>query len=40
MKRSKLSEEQVVYALRQVESGTPGRDVCGQLGVSEATFYG
>ena len=39
MKRSKLSEEQVAYALRQVESGTPGRDVCRQLGVSEATFY-
>jgi len=31
MKRSKLSEEQVAYALRQVESGTPLGDVCRQL---------
>jgi len=39
MKRSKFSEEQVAYALRQVEAGTPVSDVCRQLGVSEATFY-
>jgi putative transposase len=39
MKHSKLSEEQVAYALPQVESDTPGGDLCRQLGVSEATFY-
>ena len=39
MKRSRFSEEQVAYALRQTESGTPVGDVCRQLGVSEATFY-
>ena len=39
MKRSKFSEEQVAYALRQVEAGTPVGDICRQLGVSEATFY-
>jgi putative transposase len=39
MKRSKFSEEQVVYAIRQAESGTPVGDLCRQLGVSEATFY-
>jgi len=39
MKRSRFSEEQVAYALRQVEAGTPVGDVCRQLGVSEATFY-
>ena len=39
MKRSKFSEEQVAYALRQVEAGTPVPDVCRQLGVGEATFY-
>ena len=39
MKRSKFSEEQVAYALRQAESGTPVGDACRQLGVSEATFY-
>lgn len=39
MKRSKFTEEQVAYALRQAEAGTPVADVCRQLGVSEATFY-
>ena len=39
MKRSKFSEEQVAYALRQVKAGTPVGDVCRQLAVSEATFY-
>jgi putative transposase len=39
VKRSKFSEEQIAYALRQVEAGTPASDVCRQLGVSEATFY-
>lgn len=39
MKRSKFTEEQIAYALRQAESGTPVPDVCRQLGVSEATFY-
>ena len=39
MKRSKFSEEQIAYALRQVEGGTPPADICRQLGVSEATFY-
>ena len=35
MKRSRFSEEQVAYALRQAESGTPVGDVCRQLGVSD-----
>ena len=39
MKRSKVSEEQSAYALRQVEAGTPAADVCRQLGVGESTFY-
>jgi putative transposase len=39
MKKSKFTEEQIAYALRQVESGTAPADVCRQLGVSEATFY-
>ena len=38
-KRSKFSEEQIVYAIRQAESGTPVGDLCRQLGVSDATFY-
>ena len=39
MKRSKFSEEQIAYALRQAEGGTPVGDICRQIGVSEATFY-
>jgi putative transposase len=39
MKRSKFSEEQIAYALRQAESGTPVADICRQIGVSEATYY-
>ena len=39
MKRSRFSEEQIAYALRQAEAGTPVSDVCRQLGVSEASFY-
>ena len=39
MKRSKFSEEQITYALRQREVGTPVADFCRQLGVSEATSY-
>lgn len=39
MKRSRYSDEQVTYALKQAESGTAVSDVCRQLGISEATFY-
>ena len=39
MKRSRFSEEQVAFALRQVEGGTPAGDVARQVGVSEATIY-
>ena len=39
MKGKRFTEEQITYALRQAEGGTPVADVCRQLGVSEATFY-
>jgi putative transposase len=39
MQRSRYSEEQVVYAIRQAEGGTPVGDLCRQLGVSDATIY-
>ncbi len=39
MKRSRFSEEQIVYAIRQAESGPPIGAVCRQLGIAEHTFY-
>jgi putative transposase len=39
MKRSRYSEEKLLYALKQAESGTPVGDVCRQMGISEAIFY-
>lgn len=39
MKKSKFTEEQISYVLRQAEAGTPVEDVCRGMGVSVATFY-
>jgi putative transposase len=39
MKKSKFSEEQIAYPLREVEGGRPVADVCRQMAVSDATFY-
>lgn len=39
MKRSRFSDEQISFALRQADGGTAVPDVCRQLGISEATFY-
>jgi putative transposase len=33
------TEEQILRALRQAESGTRVADICREHGVSEATFY-
>jgi putative transposase len=35
MKNSALTEEQIPYALRQVEAGTVVAEVCRKLGISE-----
>ena len=39
MKKSRYSAEQVAFALRQAESGTPVPDVCRKIGIAEQTFY-
>lgn len=39
MKKSKFSEEQIAFALKQAELGTPVEEVCRKIGISDATFY-
>ena len=39
MKRSKYSESQIVFAIKQVETGTRIQEVFRKMGISEATFY-
>ena len=33
------AESQIVFALKQAETGTKVDEVCRKLGISEATFY-
>jgi putative transposase len=39
MKSSRYSAEQVAFAMRQAESGTPVSEVCRKMGIVEQTFY-
>ena len=39
MKTSRFTNEQIVQALRQAESGTPVVDICRKLGITDTTFY-
>ena len=39
MKRSRFTEEQIVGILKEVEAGSPGKDVCRRHGISEQTLY-
>ena len=39
MKRSKFTEAQIVFILRQAEEGTAVAEVCRKAGISDATFY-
>jgi putative transposase len=39
MKKSKFTESQIVFALRQAETGVTVAEVCRKMGISEATFY-
>jgi len=39
MPKKKMSEEQIAFALRQADAGTPVAEICRRLGVSEASFY-
>lgn len=39
MKRSKFSEAQIAFVLKQAEDGTAVGEVCRKAGISEATYY-
>jgi putative transposase len=39
MKKSQYTSEQIVFTLRQAESGTPIVEVCRKMGIVEQTFY-
>ena len=39
MRKSRFSDEQIVYALKQAELGVPIAEVCRKYGISEQTFY-
>jgi putative transposase len=39
MKKSRFSEQQIAFILRQAEEGTRVEEVCRKAGISEATYY-
>ena len=38
-RRSKFTEQQIVFALKQAETGVKVAEVCRKMGISEATFF-
>jgi putative transposase len=39
MPRKRINEEKIIYALKRLEGGAKGLEVCRELGVSEQTLY-
>lgn len=39
MKKSRFTEEQIAFALKQAELGTAVPEICRKMGISDATFY-
>lgn len=39
MKKSKFTEEQIAFVLKQAETGTSVEEVCRKTGIGQATFY-
>ena len=39
MMKSKFTGEQIAFALKQAEVGTPVEEICRKMGISDATFY-
>jgi len=40
MKKSRLTESQIVGVLKQVDAGSKVEDVCREHGISPATYFG
>ena len=38
MKKTRYTEEQIAFALKQAETGTRVEEFCRKMGISEATF--
>jgi len=39
MKKSRFSEQQIAFIVRQAEEGATVEEVCRKAGISEATYY-
>ncbi len=39
MKKTKFTEQQIAFSLKQAETGTAVQEVCRKIGISGATFY-
>jgi putative transposase len=39
MKKSRYTDDQIAFALRQAETGTPVKEVIRKMGIAEQTFY-
>lgn len=39
IKKSKFTEAQIVFAIKQSEQGVRVDEICRKMGISEATFY-
>jgi len=39
VKKSRFTEEQIAFALKQAETGTRIDEICRKMGISDATFY-
>lgn len=39
MRKSRFTEGQIAFALKQAETGTPVKEVIRKMGITEQTFY-
>lgn len=39
MKKTKFTEEQIAFALKQADTGTSVDEICRKMGICQATYY-